>query len=103
MVGRCSCVSTSMTPLRRSAALVSMRRIRPFAIVDDTTLAYARPGVLNSAAYFAEPVTFARPSARETGLPIYAMFRSRDFLVGLRLLRAARGLRQRADNRSARQ
>jgi hypothetical protein len=28
---------------------------------------------LNSAAYFAAPVTLARPSAREMELPIYAM------------------------------
>src|SRR5258705_13668263 len=96
-----------MTPLRRSAALGSMRRMRPFAIVDDTTLAYARPGVLNSAAYFAAPVTFARPSAREGGVPIYVMaftqviwVRSRDFLVGLRLRRAARPPRPRPDERS---
>ncbi len=59
-----------MTPWTRNAALVSMRRMRPFAIVDDTTLAYARPGALNSAAYFAVPVTFARPSTREMEFPI---------------------------------
>jgi len=52
------------------AALVSMRRMRPFPIVDDTTLAWARPGTLNSAAYFAAPVTFARPSTRDVAVPI---------------------------------
>jgi hypothetical protein len=47
-----------------------MRAMRPLAIVDVTTLAYARPGVLNSAAYFAAPVTLARPSTRDVAVPI---------------------------------
>ena len=52
------------------AALVSMRVMRPLAIVEQTTLAWARPGTLNSAAYFAAPVTFAMPSTRDVAVPI---------------------------------
>ena len=68
--GRFSCVSTASTPLTRMAAPVSMRVMRPFVIVAATMLAWARPGVLNSAAYFAAPVTFATPSTRDVALPI---------------------------------
>src|SRR6185437_6708992 len=46
-----------------------MRLIRPLATVAETTTPCARPGTLYSAAYFAVPVTFARPSTREVGLP----------------------------------
>ncbi len=52
------------------AAPVSMRVMRPFVIVAATMLAWARPGVLNSAAYFAAPVTFAMPSTRDVAVPI---------------------------------
>ena len=38
MGGRFSCVSTSSTPLMRRAALGSMRTMRPFPIVEVTTL-----------------------------------------------------------------
>jgi hypothetical protein len=38
MGGRFSCVSTSITPFTRLAALASMRVMRPFAIVDATML-----------------------------------------------------------------
>jgi hypothetical protein len=46
-----------------------MRAMRPFAIVAQTTLAWARPGTLNSAAYLAAPVTLAKPSIRDVGVP----------------------------------
>ena len=39
MRGRFSCVMTSITPVTRSASLVSMRTMRPFAIVDATMAA----------------------------------------------------------------
>ena len=66
MRGRFSCVSTSITPSTpqrrarvdaRDAALRDGRRRR--------RCRRARPGTLNSAAYFAAPVTLARPSTRE--------------------------------------
>jgi len=59
-----------MTPATESASLASMRSMRPLAIVDVTTLACARPGVLNSAAYFAAPVTLAGPSTRDVAVPM---------------------------------
>jgi len=40
------------------------------AMLEVTTAACARPRVLYSAAYFAAPVTFARPSMRDVGVPI---------------------------------
>ena len=40
-----------------------------FLIVDVTTLPWASPGTLNSAAYFAAPVTLARPSTRDVAVP----------------------------------
>jgi hypothetical protein len=40
------------------------------AILDVTTLPNASEVSLNSAAYFAAPVTLARPSTRETAVPI---------------------------------
>ena len=43
--------------------------MRPLAMAEVTTTPCARPGTLYSAAYFAAPVTFARPSMREVGLP----------------------------------
>src|SRR5438270_11516510 len=46
-----------------------MRVIRPLAIADETIKPCARPGTLYSAAYLAAPVTLARPSMREVGLP----------------------------------
>jgi hypothetical protein len=52
------------------AALLSMREIRPFAIVDVTTLAKAMFGAPNSPAYFAAPVTLSRPSTREVAVPM---------------------------------
>src|SRR4051812_31907123 len=88
-----------------------MRLIRPLAIADETTDPCARWGTLNSAAYFAAPVTFARPSMREVGLPkcakavvggnvvvaIGAPPLSHP-LVRLRLRRAMGRLRQRAQH-----
>ena len=41
------------------------------AMVEVTTLAYTRLGALNSPAYWARPVTFARPSTRDVEVPIY--------------------------------
>src|SRR5882672_9337370 len=82
--------------------------IRPLAMADDTTTPCARPGTLYSAAYFAAPVTFARPSMREVGLPrmlvaLMMLSPSRDPLVRLRLRGAARGLRQRTQHAAPRQ
>ena len=62
-------MNTSSTPSTASASAVWMRLMRPLAIVDVTTKPYARPGTLYSAAYFATPVTLARPSTRDVGLP----------------------------------
>src|SRR6266568_319963 len=85
-----------------------MRLIRPLAMADETTTPCARPGTLYSAAYFAAPVTFARPSTREVGLPrwlvpVMARSRSRDPLVRLRLRGPARRLRQRTQDGAPRQ
>ncbi len=70
MRGRFRCVSTSITPATRNAALASMPTMRPLAMVDVTTLPWARPDTLKSAAYLAVPVTFARPSMRDTAVPM---------------------------------
>ena len=69
-VGLLSCANTSITPGTASAALRSILLIRPFAILLETTKPCARPGTLNSAAYFAWPVTLAGPSTRDTGFPM---------------------------------
>ena len=50
-----------------------MRAILPLAIVDATTLPWARLAASTSAAYFAAPVTFAGPSTRDVGVPMYLM------------------------------
>src|SRR3954469_23002979 len=69
----------------------------------------ARSGTLYSPAYLAAPVTFARPSTREVGLPrrvfvgVIALSGSLDPLIGLRLRRGARCLRQRAHDGPPRQ
>ena len=42
----------------------------PLAIVAETTTPYTMPGGAYSAAYFAFPVTFSRPSTRLMALPI---------------------------------
>src|ERR1043166_6205657 len=103
MRGRCSCVNTSMTPPTRSAAPVSMRVMRPLAMVDVTMTPWARPGALHSPAYLAAPVTLARPSTRDVGVPICVYIAALpDFLVRLGLRRCLRGLRQRANDRAAR-
>src|SRR5260370_37683377 len=47
-----------------------MRVMRPFAIVEVTMLPWRRPGALNSAAYFAAPVTFATPSTRDVAVAV---------------------------------
>src|SRR5262249_11240861 len=85
-----------------------MRLIRPLAIAEETTTPCAREGTLYSAAYFAAPVTFARPSMREVGLPrglltVMTLSLLLDSLVRLRLRSPARRLRQRAHDRAARQ
>src|SRR6266849_5908982 len=82
--------------------------IRPLAMPDETTNPCARPGTWYSPAYFAAPVTFARPSTREVGLPIWLVTvmpvsRSFDPLVRLRLRGPARRLRQRAHDAAPRQ
>src|SRR5262245_9537199 len=64
--------------------------MRPLAMADESTTLCAREGTLYSAAYFAAPVTFARPSMREVGRPrrllkLIAFSRSSDPLVRLRL------------------
>src|SRR6476660_6354518 len=69
--GRFLCVSTAITPPTFMASLTSMLAMRPFAIVDETTLAKARSGAMNSPAYFAAPVNLSRPSTREVGVPMY--------------------------------
>lgn len=68
--GRFRCVSTSTTPGTASAACVSIATMRPFAAGELTTTPYARSGAGSSAAYFAWPVTLARPSTRDTGVPV---------------------------------
>src|SRR5437588_4730135 len=85
-----------------------MRLIRPLAMAEETTNPCARPGTLYSPAYFAPPVTLARPSTREVGLPmglVRVMPRSRspDALVRLRLRSAARRLRQRPHDAASHQ
>ena len=70
MRGRFSWVSTSITPSTRSASLVSMRAMRPLAMVDVDDAAIGEAGTLNSPAYFAAPVTLARPSTRDVGVPM---------------------------------
>src|SRR5258705_7520583 len=84
MRGRFSRVSTASTPATRNASLASMRLMRPLAMLEVTTAACARSCVLYSAAYFAAPVTFARPSMRDVGVPIYVIaplvYRSDDAL-----------------------
>src|SRR5919108_1427345 len=85
-----------------------MRLIRPLAIADETTNPCAKPGTLYSAAYLALPVTFARPSMREVGLPkwlvaVMALCRLLDAFVGLRLRGPARRLRQGTKHAAPRQ
>src|SRR5215510_3337933 len=85
-----------------------MRLMRPLAMADETTTPCAREGTLYSAAYFAAPVTFARPSMREVGLPrglvtVMALPLLPDPLVRLRLRSPARRLRQRAHDAAPRQ
>jgi hypothetical protein len=63
-------VNTWTTPGTASAAELSMDLIRPFAIALETTTPWARSGALYSAAYFAAPVTFARPSTRLCAVPM---------------------------------
>jgi hypothetical protein len=70
MCGRFWWLSTSITPSTRSASLASMCTMRPLAMLDVTTLPWARPGALYSAAYFAAPVTLARPSTRDVAVPM---------------------------------
>src|SRR5438874_11275543 len=82
MGGRFSWVRTAITPSTRSASLASMLAIRPLAMREATTQPWARPDTLYSAAYFAAPVTFARPSTREVAMPMYDV---RDLLGGLGL------------------
>jgi hypothetical protein len=61
---------TASTPGDFSAALESIAVIVPFAIGLITKNAYARFGKLNSAGYFAVPVTFNGPSTRLSAVPI---------------------------------
>src|ERR1044072_36409 len=103
MRGRFSCVSTSITPATRSASLVSMCVMRPFAIVDATIQPCTSPSVLNSAAVFAAPVPLACASTREVGVPMCSLIASPHLLVGLRLRRAVRRLGQRANDGLARE
>jgi hypothetical protein len=58
---------------RASASAVSSRVICPRATALDATQPYARLETLYSAAYFAAPVTLARPSTRLIGFPMYVV------------------------------
>src|ERR1043165_4265994 len=72
MSGRLSCVNTHRTPVSATAASASMLFTRPRAIVLETIHPYTRPLASYSPAYFASPVTFARPSTRFCGRPMKA-------------------------------
>src|SRR5260221_8882267 len=99
MGGRLLWVSTAMTPPTFMASLKSIFAMRPFAIVDETTLTKARFCALNSPAYLAAPVTFSRPSTRAAAVPMQAvMAGSCDFLAGLILRRPQCRLRQGAND-----
>src|SRR5215813_4519404 len=85
-----------------------MRLIRPLAMADETTTPCARPGTLYSAAYFASPVTYARPSKRGVGLTSYlvavmALSPLLDPLIRLRLRASTRRLGQRTQDAAPRQ
>ena len=60
---------TLMTPVARSAALVSIALITPFEIVLYASAACTKPSIGYSAENGAAPVTFTRPSRRSIGLP----------------------------------
>jgi hypothetical protein len=67
--GRFSCVNTLITPGTARAADESTAVTRPRVIALDTTTPWTRSGALNSAAYFAAPVTLAGPSTRLCAVP----------------------------------
>ena len=77
----------------------------PLAIVADTTTPYTMPTGACSAAYFAFPVTFSRPSTRLMALPMpirvvtFMMVPLCDAFVGLRLRRGVCRLAQRPHDR----
>ena len=93
MRGRFSCVSTSITPSTGSASLASMRAMRPLAMVDATTLAMGEAGHVELAGIFRCAGDLgAAVDAGCGGADVSASWTARahrDFLVGLRLRRAA--------------
>src|SRR4029078_9942160 len=68
--GLLSWANTSITPRTASAAARSIFLMRPLALPLLTRKTCATFGTLNSAAYFALPVTLRGPSIRDTGLPM---------------------------------
>ena len=69
MRGRFSWVSTAITPPTFMASLMSMRAIRPFAIVDVTTLPKARFGALEFPGVFRRPGDLVAPVDAGGGSP----------------------------------
>src|SRR5262245_54572687 len=96
-----------MTPGRARTALRSMDLMRPLATALETTKPWARSGLLNSAAYFAVPVTLATPSTRDSGLPMLlgsiTVMGLKNGFHRLRLRRSSRGLLKGADDGAARE
>src|SRR5262245_24303422 len=96
-----------MTPGMARTALRSMDLMRPLAMALETTKPWARWGVLNSAAYFAVPVTLATPSTRDSGFPMLlvpiTVMGLKDSFHRLRLRRSSRGLLKSADDGAARE
>jgi hypothetical protein len=96
-----SWVKILSTPGTASAAAVSIALIEPLAMPLDTTRPWARSGTLNSAAYFAAPVTLARPSIGCVGHRHGSQCKSFEAasinpFIGLGLRRAGRRLAERA-------
>jgi hypothetical protein len=60
----------AMTPPIASAAVTSMARTRPVAMVLRTNAAYAMSGYRTSEGYGAVPATLSGQSTRSTGAPI---------------------------------
>src|SRR5262245_65650234 len=96
-----------MTPGTARTALRSMDLMRPLAMALETTKPWARWGVLNSAAYFAIPVTLATPSTRDSGFPMLlvpiTVMGLKDSFNRLRLRRSSCGLLKGADDGAARE
>src|SRR5574341_11103 len=63
-------VATALTPGNASAALTSIRLIRPYAIGLRNTLPHSIPGRVMSTAYTTLPLTFSTLSTRGTEVPM---------------------------------